>query len=617
MQVSLARRVARIALGFAVALALAPAAHAATLTPVGFGAPGYVVKAVPANGIPGFQAPGFATDATWTSGTAPFGKLTYCADSGLAPPTTNAGWGVGDLLLRKTFTAPAGAGAGTVQIRVDNDVWVYLNGTLVGSAVHEGCADVNPPAPFAFAAGTLRAGDNVLAVRARDRSDQRYIDARVQVAFDDQDADGIGDPADNCPTRANAGQADADADARGDVCDGFVVTLGPATVAAGDRATLTATITNRSTTQPLTSARLVPPSGLSVPGGAVVLTGLAVPPGESLTHTFTADAGCAASSGTWTATASTTSDPTGPGGAGLVLLPGGSLGGDVTGSCTLRFATPPAGARTGQVISGAAFNPAGPRVAVEVVGGGGAPATGATGTVQVQLAPGATGPGVLGGTITQPLVGGRAEFGDLTLNEPGGYRLTATSAGAGSVTTQDPFPIEDEVDGLHGRGVLRHGVEPGYHGRGAGEQHRRPGVPHAVAQRGHGARLRRLQRVLARLGAGQRVGEPQREAAHVQDQLPHAVRRLEGERHLARPGVLQRAVPVRRARRLPAGAVVRSTATATGCRRTGSPGLLPECRVLWVTRQPPCVQGAAAAPGRHRGGRRGCRAASIDPKMRG
>ena len=75
-----------------------------------------------------------------------------------APPTTNAGWGVGDLLLRKTFTVPAGAGAGTVQVRVDNDVWVYLNGVLVGSAQHEGCADVNPPAPFAFAAGTLQRG---------------------------------------------------------------------------------------------------------------------------------------------------------------------------------------------------------------------------------------------------------------------------------------------------------------------------------------------------------------------------------------------------------------------------------------------------------------------------
>jgi len=35
----------------------------------------------------------------------------------------------------------------------------------------------------------------------------------------DTDADGIGDPADNCPLKANAGQADLDGDGEGDACD--------------------------------------------------------------------------------------------------------------------------------------------------------------------------------------------------------------------------------------------------------------------------------------------------------------------------------------------------------------------------------------------------------------
>ncbi len=434
----------RLALAVLVALCAVPAAAgAATLTPVPFGAPGYAIKAVPANGSPGFEAPAFTPDATWTSGaTAPFGALTSCAGPALPPPTTAAGWGSGgDLLMRKTFTLPAGTGAGTVRVRVDNDVTVFLNGVPVGSDTHENCANLAPPGPYAFAAERLHAGTNVLALRVRDRGDQRYADAELQVTFDDSDGDGIGDAADNCPTRANAGQADADGDGRGDVCDGFSVAISPAALPAGGSGQLTARITNRSTTEALASARLVPPAGVSVPGGAVVRTGLALAPGASTDVTFTAGAACAGAGGDWTAAAGTTSDPLAPGAPRLALLPDGTaLGTGVTGGCSLRFATPPAGARVGEAITGTPCTPAGPPVAVEVLAANGSLAAVAV-PVSLALAPGATGPGVLSGTTTQPATAGRAEFGNLTIDAPGSYRLTASAPGAGSVTT-DPFAID-------------------------------------------------------------------------------------------------------------------------------------------------------------------------------
>jgi hypothetical protein len=44
----------------------------------------------------------------------------------------------GHLLLGKTFTVAAGTVSGSVSLRVDNDVAVYLNGSPAGSAIHDG-----------------------------------------------------------------------------------------------------------------------------------------------------------------------------------------------------------------------------------------------------------------------------------------------------------------------------------------------------------------------------------------------------------------------------------------------------------------------------------------------
>ena len=184
---------------------------------VDWGAGGYrYLEPTAAQPGTGFEQPGFDDSVPgWAGGAAPFGALSYCAAS---LPPVNTSWNGPELLVRKTFTGRPGTGAGTVDLLIDNDATVYLNGVQLGSSVHEDCANVAPPT-FAIPAGAIHAGANVLAVRARDRGDQRYLDTRVRADFADPDGDGIGTPADNCPGVANPEQADADGDGVGNACD--------------------------------------------------------------------------------------------------------------------------------------------------------------------------------------------------------------------------------------------------------------------------------------------------------------------------------------------------------------------------------------------------------------
>jgi hypothetical protein len=184
---------------------------------VDWGAGGYrYLEPTPETTGSGFEQPDFDDSGPgWADGAAPFGSLSYC---GASLPPVNTPWDTAELLVRRTFTAPPGAGAGSVELLIDNDASVYLNGELLGSSMHENCADEAPPS-FAIPAGAIQAGENVLAVRARDRGDQQYLDLRVQADFADPDGDGIGTPADNCPDVANANQADADGDGVGNACD--------------------------------------------------------------------------------------------------------------------------------------------------------------------------------------------------------------------------------------------------------------------------------------------------------------------------------------------------------------------------------------------------------------
>jgi hypothetical protein len=151
----------------------------------------------------GFEVVDFST-TDWTTGSGPFGSGdmngTVCPINSEAGFTLNHAWTLDtDLLLRKTFSLPTGwNGPLTVSAAIDNDIAVYVNGTAVtpnyafsgdlnysysattGFVTHENCA-TKGSLSFSVPATLLHAGDNVLAIRARDRGGVNYVDAKVTV----------------------------------------------------------------------------------------------------------------------------------------------------------------------------------------------------------------------------------------------------------------------------------------------------------------------------------------------------------------------------------------------------------------------------------------------------
>jgi hypothetical protein len=98
----------------------------------------------------------------WQVGCAPFSSN----GCGFAPGTY---WTPGTNLVLRQHVFLNGSETGfTANIAIDNDFELYVNGSLVGSLVHEGCAtrwDARLPVPDAL----WLPGDNVIAVHAVDR----------------------------------------------------------------------------------------------------------------------------------------------------------------------------------------------------------------------------------------------------------------------------------------------------------------------------------------------------------------------------------------------------------------------------------------------------------------
>ena len=150
---------------------------------------------------PGFEALNYST-SQWSTGSGPFGSATTaCPLNHEDGFTMNTAWTVGnDLTMRKNFTLPSGWNAPlTISAAIDNDIAVYVNGSPVtgnysfsndpnysyntetGFVTHENCASKGS-LTFSVPANLLVAGQNVLAIRARDRGSINYVDAKVSVA---------------------------------------------------------------------------------------------------------------------------------------------------------------------------------------------------------------------------------------------------------------------------------------------------------------------------------------------------------------------------------------------------------------------------------------------------
>jgi hypothetical protein len=196
----------------------------------------------------------------------------------------------------------------------------------------------------------------------------------------------------------------------------------------------------------LVSASVPAPASAQVSGRTVTLRNLAVQPGGSVEATVVARTACTAGVYTWSVLAKQANDFNGPPGNNLNLTASASsLTTTVTGGCgvSLRFVTQPANARVGQVVTGTAYDPAGPPVSVEVIDGSGARVTTATDAITIGLGSG-SGPGPLTGTLTVNASAGLASFGDLRVGAAGGYTLSATATGLTGATST-PFRVDTVV----------------------------------------------------------------------------------------------------------------------------------------------------------------------------
>ena len=159
-----------------LALATEAQAQSATVTRtiIPFRSPGWKYLDVAYGGGAGFEQTTF-DDSSWSTGTAAFGDIGNCPLNNSSQVHT--AWPeLTDMLLRKHFYLPAGAAGFTVLVPIDDDVQVWLNGTDISNGMQNStlCAQVPPnvgfPGYYQFTASDslLRAGPNVLALRARD-----------------------------------------------------------------------------------------------------------------------------------------------------------------------------------------------------------------------------------------------------------------------------------------------------------------------------------------------------------------------------------------------------------------------------------------------------------------
>src|SRR5215475_13396236 len=173
-----------VILGLAVVGSAGTAANIRPTIVIPYGATGYMYQVVAHDAGVGFEQPGF-DDSAFALGDAGFGNIWGGCPLN-TPLDVKTTWvAETDILVRKEFELPQGATNVVVNVAIDNDVSVFVNGYDISSddnssglQVREGCASRDS---FTFAApdGILQVGPNLLALRGRDRGNATYLDVQV------------------------------------------------------------------------------------------------------------------------------------------------------------------------------------------------------------------------------------------------------------------------------------------------------------------------------------------------------------------------------------------------------------------------------------------------------
>lgn len=152
-------------------------------TVIPYQATGYKFKVFPLGEVPGnFGAPDF-NDFDFLIGAAAFGSDGGCK----LQSTVTTSWHTdSEIVLRKSFLLPANASNLRVLVAIDNDVQVLINGVdMSGGLVTHECCPILDEFLFEVPDSILQEGENLLAVRARDRGSESYVDLRVLVGDGD------------------------------------------------------------------------------------------------------------------------------------------------------------------------------------------------------------------------------------------------------------------------------------------------------------------------------------------------------------------------------------------------------------------------------------------------
>src|SRR5262249_2254563 len=143
-----------------------------TVAEVPYGSDGWRYKIVAFGEEQGFESPTF-DDSNFAVGAGGFGP--GCGNLPMGTP-----WdGNSDILLRRTFTLAPGSTRFQVGVAFDNDIQVFINGVDIsgGFVTSEGCA-FQDRFVFDVPEWLLHPGENVFALRGRDRGVVAYADTR-------------------------------------------------------------------------------------------------------------------------------------------------------------------------------------------------------------------------------------------------------------------------------------------------------------------------------------------------------------------------------------------------------------------------------------------------------